>query len=173
MRKKLILLAIVGIAASSPAQAQDDAGPDHLAALKNCQSLAENSERLVCYDAAVGTMVAASDQGGLRIVDEEEVTQARRRLFGFSLPKIGLFKDDASGEFALDQLESTIKTTRSLSNGGHLFEIDDGGWWQINSPPRRLIAPKAGDKVVFKRASMGTYFIRINSQIGVKGRRVQ
>lgn len=43
---------------------------------------------------------------------------------------------------------------------------------EINNPPRKIAPIAAGDKVVFKKASLGYYFIRINGQIGVKGRRV-
>jgi hypothetical protein len=32
---------------------------------------------------------------------------------------------------------------------------------------------KPGDKVEFKKAALGSYFIRINGAIGVKGRRIR
>ena len=53
--------------------------------------VADNAERLACFDKAVGTIVAASDSDDLRIVDREEVRETRRKLFGFALPDLGIF----------------------------------------------------------------------------------
>ena len=39
---------------------------------------------------------------------------------------------------------------------------------------RKLLKPiNAVAKVIFKQASLGFYFIRINGQMGVKGKRIQ
>lgn len=165
----MILLAVAGIAASAPAAAQDNAAPDHLAALKNCQSVAENSARLACYDAAVGTMVAASDQGNLRIVDQEEVTQTRRRLFGLNLPKLKILGGD-QGE--LETLVTTVTSAHQINGKTWAFVTEEGSAWRINNAPMRFTGPKPGQSVEFKRAAMGTFFVRINGQMGVKGVRV-
>jgi hypothetical protein len=45
--------------------------------------------------------------------------------------------------------------------------------WEINNAPARFRPIKAGDTVIFKEASLGFYFIRINGQMGVKGKRIQ
>lgn len=175
---KLVSLLIAPAAVfAAPLAADDDKdGSEYLDALRACQSEVDPAARLACYDAAVGRVVAATDEGEVRIVDREDVERTRRRLFGFSLPDLGIFGggDDDDGEDAeLDMLESTITSARR-SGDDWVFTIEEGdAVWQISNPPMRLARLRPGDKVVFKKASLGSYFIRVNGQVGVKGRRVR
>lgn len=157
---------------TAPASAQDDAATsnDYLDALKTCRQLAEPEARLACYDQAVGRVVAASEAGEVRIVDKQEVESTRRGLFGFSLPKIGLFSGDAE---PMATLESEITSVRRIRSDAYVFAIAEGSVWQINNAPMRLRPPRVGDKVEFKRAAMTSYFIRIGGQTGVKGNRIE
>ena len=43
----------------------------------------------------------------------------------------------------------------------------------MSNVPMRLRPPRVGDEVVFKKAALGSYFIRIAGQTGVKGRRIE
>ncbi len=169
----ITLLAVTLAAISAPVLAQNAPAPDHLQSLKGCQAQSDDSQRLSCYDRAVGEVLTASDQGDLQIVDKEVVKQTRRRLFGFSLPDIGLFQAGKGSDDELNELDSVVTSVRKLQSNAFVFAIEDGGWWQVNNAPMRLTLPKTGDKVNFKKALLGTYFIRINGQIGVKGKRVQ
>lgn len=155
------------------ASAQDATSIDYLTALKSCQSVVDANERLACFDRSVAELAVASDAGTVRIVDEEEVRQTKRSLFGFSLPNIKLFGGDNGVE--QDELfESTITSARQINRNTWVFRITDGdAVWQINNAPSRLTRIENGDPVVFKRAAMGSYFIRINGQTGVKGRRIE
>lgn len=172
MRPLHLAPAILALAAV-PAFAQDGDGNAYVEGLRACQTIADGAERLACYDRAVGAVVAANDGGELRVVDKAEVAQTRRKLFGFSLPDIGLFggKDTGVEEEAVDMLETTI--TGARRNGDNwVFTTQEGATWEINNPPSRLRPIRRGDSVVFKKASLGSYFIRIEGQLGVKGRRV-
>jgi hypothetical protein len=157
-----------------PAHAQDDGAQvpptDYLDTLKSCQAVTEETARLACFDSAVASMVAATEAGDVQIVDREDVRQTKRRLFGFSLPKIGLFGgDDEEGEL----LETTITSVRYMGRRGVRFTTEEGATWEISSIPRRLSRIEVGDPVVFKKASLGSFFVRIDGQMGVKGSRVQ
>lgn len=173
-----IAVACAAVALATPAAA-DERKPsesEYLQALRSCQQIAEGSARLACYDAAVGRVVAATEEGEVRIVDREDVERTRRRLFGFSLPDIGIFgggkgEDEEDEELAM--LESTITSARR--NGDDwVFTIAEGGAvWQIQNPPMRLAGLRTGDKVVLKKAALGSYFIRVNGQTGVKGSRIR
>ncbi len=157
---------------TSAALAQDEGSPDHLKSLQACQQVVDDTERLACFDAAVSAMVTATETGELRVVDKEDVTKTRRRLFGFSLPDIGIFGGDDEDD-ELSTLESTITSVRYFRHNALTFRIEEGGLWRIQSAPRRLRRVKSGDKVVFKKAALGSYFIRINGQTGVKGTRIE
>ena len=165
--------AALSIAGVASAQDADGAKPDHLDALKACQGIADPSARLTCFDSAVAIMVAATDEGKLRLVDEEDVRKTRRRLFGFSLPDLGIFGGDGEDD-ELDMLESTITRVVSVYRDTVVFEIEEGGVWQMSDAPARIIRRmESGTPVVFKKAALGSYFIRVDGQTGVKGRRIQ
>jgi hypothetical protein len=157
-----------------PATAQDavDIPPtDYLDALKSCQALTDDAARLACFDEQVAGMVKATETGEVQIVDKEDVRETKRSLFGFSLPKIALFGDGDDEEDEL--LETTITSVRYQGRRSVRFTTEEGAVWEISSVPSRLRTINAGDKVVFKRAALGSFFIRINGQTGVKGRRVE
>lgn len=142
--------------------------------LRSCRAIAGPAEKAACYDAKAGALLGAIEAGDVRLVDREEVRKTRRQLFGLTLPETELLKPDARDEAAesSDLFETTIASGRQTGPGTWRFTTVEGATWEINNPPRKLAPIAAGDKVVFKKASLGYYFIRINGQIGVKGRRV-
>ena len=169
------------ISAAPAAVAQDNtASPATAAAmdsefeaLKACRAIAADAERLACFDRTLSVVVAAEESGDLRVVDKEQAQKTRRKLFGFSLPDLGIFggEDDDAGED--DLFQTTITSARRLSSKRWTFTTAEGAVWQINDAPRRLRSIKEGQSVEFKEASLGTFFIRINGQMGVKGRRIR
>jgi hypothetical protein len=171
-------LAAVGLATGGShaalAQSPPAAPTGPLSDLRACRALASESERLACYDAKVDALLGAEDAGDVRVIDREEARKTRRQLFGLPLPDIAIFKADPKDEAEepSELFETTVASARQLGKGSWRLTTVEGAVWEINSPPRRLAPIKEGDKVVFKRASLGYYFIRINGQLGVKGRRV-
>jgi len=175
-----VTMLATALAFATVAAAQDEGAPrtDHVGALKDCRAITDPAQRLACYDGAVAQVVAATEAGDLRFVDREDVRQTRRRLFGFSLPNLGIFGggDDEREEHEeqMDMLESRITSVRYLSQNSFTFRIEDGdAVWQVNEAPSRLRQVRVGAPVVFKRAALGSYFVRIDGQMGVKGRRIQ
>ncbi len=176
MRPYIFLTLLGTVLAATPATSEDRAKEQHLDTLKQCQAIADPQQRLACYDGTVASVLAAVEQGEIRVMDKADVEKTRRGLFGFTLPKIGLFggsSDDSGKVEELETLESTITEVRQVGGDSWLFRIAEGdAQWQISNAPMRFSAPKVGDKVVFKRASFSSYFIRVGDQVGVKGRRV-
>ena len=156
------------IAAPVPASAQDDA-PDYLGSLAECRRIEEPTQRLACYDREVAAVVAASDEGEVRLVEREDVRETRRKLFGFAVPDKLFGNDDEQ----LDTLETTITRVQPYGREGYLITTDEGSVWRITNPPLRFARPKAGQSVEFKTAALGSFFVRVNGQLGVKGVRVQ
>ncbi|MBV7259240.1 type VI secretion protein [Erythrobacter crassostreae] len=167
----------VGVAAalgSAGAAAQSDdvaSSEDNLDGLKACQQIASDNERLACFDKAVGAIVTATETGELTVIDREDAEKTRRSLFGFTLPDIGLFGGDVEEKDEL--FETTITSARYLSGKKLRFTTAEGAVWEMKDVPRRLQRIEPGDKAVFKQASMGTFFVRINGQLGVRGKRVE
>lgn len=141
--------------------------------LRGCRAIAAAAERAACYDGSVGALLGAVETGDVRLVDREEVRKTRRQLFGISMPDIAMLQsDDKDGAELSDLLETTIASGRQIGPSTWRLTTVEGAVWEINNPPRKIGPINPGDKVVFKKASLGYYFIRINDQIGVKGRRV-
>lgn len=171
---------IAGLAAgflaigASPLAAQDYAAasqPDYVENLKACQTLTDDMARLACFDSAVGAILAANEAGDVQVIDKEDVRETRRSLFGFSLPNIGLFGGDDDEED--EQFETTIASVRYVGRNSARFTTSEGAVWELNNIPARLRTIEAGNRVVFKKASMGYFFVRIAGQTGIKGRRVE
>lgn len=179
MRSPLLLPALplalmAGVGMSSSAAGQDTVVP-RIDQLKACRAITNDAERLACFDRASGEIIGAAERGEIRIVTKKDVEETRRGLFGFSLPKLGIFggNDDDDEPEPLDMLESVVTSARQLDPKTYVFQIAEGNaTWQIKEAPSRFIGPRRGDKVVFKRATLGTYFIRVNGQVGVRGRRI-
>ena len=174
MRLLPLSAALLGLGTLSPAAVAQDAPRDAatLEALKSCRAIADPTQRLTCVDREVGAVVAATERGELRVVDRQEVEDTRRRLFGFALPKIGLF-GGGDGEEPIDTLETTIASARHAGGDDWILETEEGSVWQIVDTRMGFRAPRAGQPVEFKKAALGSYFIRVNGQMGVKGRRIR
>lgn len=156
--------------------ADDKAGlPPMLEKLRSCQVIAIDAARLACFDHETEVLVTAAKKGEVRVVDKEQATAMRKSLFGFQLPHIGIFGDkDDKAEQAIDQvLTSTIVRVQPLAEGKFRITIAEGkAVWETTDRRSGMRAPKTGDKVEFEKAALGTYWIRIDGQMGVKGRRV-
>lgn len=117
-------------------------------------------------------LLQATDEGTVKIIDSVEIDQTRRRLFGFTLPKVPIFSGDDGAE--LDLLESTITSVRGVGRGiWHLRIAEGNTLWRVESNSVSMRAPKVGDTVIFKSATVGTYFVRISGRKGVRGSRIQ
>ena len=165
-----------GFIASAAVQSQpaSPAPPvDYVDDLKACRAIADEDARLACYDTKVSAILAASDAGDVTIVDRDDITRTKRQLFGFTVPDIGIFKDDDEDKEAAELLDTTITSARRVNAKTWRFTTAEGAVWEINNAPGRLSSIKAGEPVQFKKASLGFYFIRINGQLGIKGKRVQ
>lgn len=170
-----LLMTSVGV---PPAAAKEEAAPPdntYIVALRKCQAIKEDSERLACYDKAASSLVAANDSGDLKVVDREDVHKARRGLFGFSLPVLNIFgkggKDQADQD-EMNQIETTVKSARRTRYGNIIVTTAENAVWEIYEVPQRLMMPRPGDSLVIKKGALTAYFLRIDGQKGVKARRI-
>lgn len=167
----LVLVLAFGLGAAAQTAFQSSASL--LEGLTKCRSVAGDSERAACYDGSVSALLGAVEAGDVRLVDREEVRKSRRQLFGTGAPEIDILKGNGKdAEEDRDLLETTITSAVKTGQLSWRFTTAEGAVWEINNPPRKIAPIMPGDKVVFKKASLGFYFIRINGQMGVKGKRV-
>lgn len=171
-----VLLALgLAFATAGVARAEEPAtrDPGAAKALFACRAIAAETERLACYDREVGALEEAEAADKVVIVDQTEIKKARRDLFGFTLPRIGLFgKRDGTPAEEIERVEETLASFGSDSSGRALFTLGNGArWLQIDNQPV-LGEPKAGDAVVIESAALGSYKARIGSRRAIRVRRL-
>lgn len=176
MKRCTRIVAIMALAALLPASAPARPKPKDarsnalIQALSACRAVADEKARLDCFDRASATLAEAVAKKELVVLDQQEIRETRRSLFGFSVPNIPLFRGEGGGDTG--QLETTIAGASSLGSGKWQIRLEDGAIWQTNESWLGLADPRPGQKIVIKRGTLGNYFLRINGQRGVRGRRV-
>jgi len=158
------------LAGSAAAKAPAPISP-YINALEQCRQIADSGQRLACYDKAAPALVTASRTGQVNVVDRGQLREARRSLFGFAMPKLPFFSGDPSAGDTPDQIETTIKSAWDLGYGKYRIKVTEGdGVWETTEETNH--EPRSGQKIVIRRGPLGSYFLRINGNVGVKGRRV-
>ena len=171
-----ILVIATMIAGSGPAVAKGKAKPAPsplVAAIDKCRQIADSTQRLACYDSAANALVQAANSGAVAVVDQNEIRKARHSLFGFTLPSIPFFSGDETADEVQKQLDSTVTSVRQLANGYYRIVIaDNNAVWETTDSSISFDEPRVGQKITIVRGPLGSYFLRINGQVGVRGRRV-
>ncbi|WP_144033588.1 hypothetical protein [Sphingomonas guangdongensis] len=145
---------------------------DSLAA---CLEIGDDARRLACTDAAARKLVDASRRREVVVVDKAEVTRTKRSLFGFSLPRIGLFGSNTpagADKEEIDELEAPITRVVGLGSGRYGITIEGGARWNTTEPWVRGVTPTAGASLKIKRAALGSYFVKIGSGRAVRAMRI-
>ncbi len=175
MHKPFILAAAALAALSTPVMAKDKdkdealAPPPVFQAVIDCKALTDPTARLACYDKAVTAMASARDAKDLVVADRATMREARKGLFGLSLPKIKLFGGGDSEE--VTAIDGTIDQVYAAKDGNLVFVLADGmRWKQIDGRP--AIARK-GDPIHIETASLGSYFARIGKGQNARVIRIQ
>jgi len=170
----IVLAALSATAAHArPKDKQSNAASPLVTAIDRCRQMTDPTQRLACYDSAANALVTAANTGAVAVVDQSEIRKARHSLFGFTLPKIPFFSGDETADEAQRQLDSTITSVQALNNGYYRIVIaDNNAVWETNESSISFDAPRKGQKITIVRGALGNYFLRINGQVGVRGRRV-
>ncbi|WP_373491608.1 hypothetical protein [Parasphingorhabdus sp.] len=138
-----------------------------------CRDIAEPAARLSCFDEKVAALQTAQSNNQVVIADREQVREARRGLFGLTLPRIKLFGDDADEGDRIESVEGVIQSARTFAGGKWLIQLEDGAVWQQTDPGRSTMRPpKAGDPIVIERAAMGSFMAKVNDGRGFKVKRI-
>lgn len=171
---KTAIFLLAGFVLASAASAEKARNrPELFNKLLDCRAIADASQRLACYDQSVGAIEEAEKKKDIVVVDRKEIRETKKSLFGFTLPKIGLFtgdKDDDKDE--IGEISSTVESARMIRGGDWSLRLaSDAGTWETTSSLNT--DPRAGDKVHIKKATLGSYLGSVGINRGVRFRRVQ
>jgi len=173
MRPGLILIGgfSAALAVAANARSTPETGtPATIKSLLACQSVADPTQRLSCFDKAAQGLSDAMTKREVVVVDKVRANEAKRSLFGFSVPNFSaLF---GGGDEQVNQIESTV--TGAFENGyeGWTVKLADGSTWQQTDGNPVALPPRKGDKAVVRRGAMGSYFLKLGSQPGFRAKRV-
>lgn len=171
---------IIGMTAlvlfSSQASAQKSSSDTVLQSFSACRAIPVAETRLDCFDKAASALESAVRAKDITIVNRQEVRKARRSLFGFAIPRLGLFggdrDDDATDGPEFTELNTTIVSVGSLANGRLQLRLAEGeAVWATTDPVP--FPPRPGAKVRIRRGALGNYFIAIDGQRSVRGMRIR
>ncbi|QHD69333.1 hypothetical protein GS397_21245 [Sphingobium yanoikuyae] len=145
--------------------------------LLKCREISEDKARLDCYDRQVGAMDSAAQRDEVVVLDKTELNKTRRTLFGFSFPKLPFLgggdedeKKEGAEADAMTQIEATIASAKNVGNGKWLITLEDGAEW-MTTEAVTYRDPKPGMTIEIKRASMGSFMIKIAGR-AVRAKRV-
>jgi hypothetical protein len=172
-RNALVAVAIMTMTATAATAQKNSSAPASplVNELERCRQIPDPQKRVACYDAASGALVQATNSGQVSVVDQQQLKKARRSLFGFNVPKLPWFSGDQSAAGESDSLESTIQSVSEVK-GRFRIVLPDNAVWETTEDKLNYFAPRAGQKITILRGPLGSYFLRINGQIGLRGKRV-
>ena len=143
-----------------------------LDAVLACRAQTDPQARLACYDAAAGRLEQAQSSGDVVVVDRAQVRQARRTLFGLTLPSIDLFDRGPSAEAdRVDAITSTIAGSSVGRDSHTTFRLADASVWR--QVENEYVRARVGDAARVERGMLGSFFMSIGSQPRVRVQRIQ
>lgn len=142
--------------------------PEIFQKLVDCRKEPDSTLRLACFDSQIAKFEAAENSRQIILVDKGQVKEAKKGLFGFSIPKIPFLTGDDSD--APDFIEATIASVRQTGDGMWQFRLADGAnWRQIET--KSIPDPKAGDPIRIRKAALGSYLANIKGRTAIRVRR--
>ncbi|MEQ1491679.1 MAG: hypothetical protein ABL932_14145 [Terricaulis sp.] len=170
---RIILAGLAFIALTGSVAAQDQAPtPDVLSQVYSCRSITDETQRLACYDGAVGNLQSAQNSGNLVAVDRQRAQEVDREAFGFQLPSLSRIFGNSSSHSAsnpaaprfetVDNIQMQIASVTVRRNLPSTFRMTNGQVWvQIDNENARSV--REGGSVTIERASMGSFLMHVDA----------
>lgn len=161
----------VAIASGAHARQLPNTGtPQSVQQLIACRSITDGAQRLACYDRQSDVLSQAIARKDVVLIDKARATQAKRSLFGFSIPDFGGLFGGAGED--IKEIASTVSRVQQDPYGAWVVTLADGSTWAQQDDATLGLGPEKGDKVVVRRGSFGAFFLRVNGQPGIRVKRI-
>ena len=137
----------------------------------DCLQINDSAQRLTCYDNKVQAMQAAQKSSQLFIASEDQIKESRRGLFGLTLPGLKIF-GGASGDYEeVKEIDGVIASVREAA-AGYVFTLADGAVWAQSDSQYIGMTPKKGQKIVIRKAALGSYMGKLEGGVGFRIKRL-
>lgn len=160
-RSPYLLLAVL----AAPAGAQERAAsapPDVFTRVTACRQVANEAQRLACFDREVAALAQAQASREVVVVDRAQVQQTQRSLFGLALPDMGRLL----GEGRAEAVEGAITHIRFDQTGRLTFQLDSGAVW--TQTEGRRVRARPGMRVRIRRGALGSFLANVDGQSAVR-----
>lgn len=159
---------LIAIGLATPAWAQ--VGPSEVQRVVACRTIADDSERLACYDRESEALGDAIESDEVVVVSREQALAARKELFGFSTPNFaGLLGDDDK----LKKIDVEVASASINGLGDLVVVTKDGSVWRQIDDRQIGSLPKAGTAATVEKAALGSYEMKIEGRRSIKVRRLR
>jgi hypothetical protein len=168
---RILLLLFLSLFVAGPARA--DATRDALTEIAKCADIAEASERLKCFDAAV-----ASAKSALAAPAQKAPEKSLLEWFGFARPPKPVTKPEDFGKPApepgpgeeITEINATVLEFAKTLRGKSVFILDNGQVWRqldADGTEVRDPAPDTKMKVTIEAGVLGSYNLTIEGRNGL------
>lgn len=147
--------------------------PEMLERLFECRKNEDPMVRLACLERQTAEIEAATNSRELVVADRAQIREAKRGLFGLSLPKLGIFGGGGAGdEERIDKIETSLQAASQAAGGKWLLVLEDGAKWLQSDSTPVLGSPRAGDALTIERGAMGSYMAKIGKKRAFRVQRI-
>ena len=161
------------------AQAQDNSP---LQTIYECAEIDDGTERLACYDNAVGRTRQAQEAGEFQTITRQEAEDVQKDAFGFSMPSLPKFRlpsfgnegDEVKRDDEGDISEVVLVIDRITEDrlGKVFIEFENGqAWRQSDSKRIRVSRKRPPESATIKRGSFGSFLIKLSTGESFKAKR--
>ena len=145
-------------AAPPPKPAAAEGRAAELQKLLDCRKVADNAQRLACFDTAAQAFDQAEAKGDIVVVNREQARKVRRQAFGFTLPSLSLFERGEKPE-EIDTIKAKVSAVRQNGAGKWVVRLEDGAVWVQVDTNDVTPDPQVGEEVEIRRAALGSYML--------------
>lgn len=165
MLRSLAVMTLFTAGLAGPALAQEAS----LEAVLACRAIEDPTQRVGCYDAAVGRLEQAQAQGEVKVITRAEVEKVQRESFGFRIPSLPSFGGgDKDGSAELKRVTEAVKSVSGT--GGKLrITLENGSVWQ-QIDDKSIRARNVESAEIFQ-AAMGSYKMKLDGGLAFRVRR--
>jgi len=165
----------VGLIAGAPGAAAQEAPLERLYA---CPAIADDVQRLVCFDGAVAGLKQAETGGDVAVVSRQQIQKVEKEAFGLAMPSLPALTA-ATGMRAvekpvqLDRVSLAVKSIRKTGDGKVELTMENGQIWRQTDTSRLASLGKGPWTAHIRKAALGSFFLNIDNRTAIKAKRVE
>lgn len=168
---------MVLFALTSPSAVAQDDQPVSTQAIYACAELANDTERLACYDETVGRFQAAEVAGDVTTISKSEVEEIKKDSFGFalpSIPRIVMPKFGDNDENVIDTIRLAVSNVERLRYDNLRVTLENGQIWEQTDGKRVQFSKRVGvETAEISRAALGSFKMKLDDGVSFRVKRLR